>query len=421
MIPEALIDEVVELDPTGLPAGSVKIGSEVSYKLKCTPSKLSAKKIIRNKYLLPADPADAGLKSKIVIAPIETGLIKNCMADASLLATLVIEKYAYHMPVYRQMQRFAQAGVKLAHSTMLDWVAKAANLLNPLYDHIKSEIIGADYLMMDETTMKVLDKAKKGTTHRGYYWAVQSPEKKMVYFEYHPGRGQEIPKAILKDFKGYLQSDGYQVYQNLANENIELLCCMAHARRYFFESQKNDPLRAEYALEVFRSLYAIEQDIKDADPKDRLEARLKQSKPIWQAFGTWLTENIVHLNEKSAIYKAFAYTMARFKRLAIYMDCEKLNIDNNPTESSIRGIALGRKNFLFCGSHQAARRSAMLYSFMATCKLHQVNLMDWLTDVLGRISNTKADQLNQLLPQNWIKNRKVQKITPFRELIEIAF
>lgn len=342
------------------------------------------------------------------------------MADASLLATLVVEKYAFHMPVYRQMQRFEQAGVKLAHSTMLDWVARAANLLKPLYDHMKAEIISADYLMMDETTMKVLDRTKKGTTHRGYYWAVQSPRKKMAYFEYHPGRGQEIPKVILKDFKGYLQSDGYQVYQNLANSNIKLLCCMAHARRYFFEAKDNDPIKAEYALEVFRSLYDIEQRIKDVDPKVRLETRRNEAKPIWQAFGTWLSENIVQLNEKSAIYKAVAYTMARFKRLAVYMDHEKLNIDNNPIEASIRGIAMGRKSFLFCGSHQAAQRSAMLYSFIVTCKLHQVNLMDWLTDIIGRISTTQKDQLNQLLPQNWAKKQKIKIITPFREIVEIG-
>lgn len=364
---------------------------------------------------MPADPADKGLKSKIVISPLESNVIRNCMADASLLATLVVEKYAFHMPVYRQMQRFEQAGVKLAHSTMLDWVARAANLLKLLYDHMKAEIISADYLMMDETTMKVLDRTKKGTTHRGYYWAVQSPRKKMAYFEYHPGRGQQIPKVILKDFRGYLQSDGYQVYQNLANENIKLLCCMAHARRYFFESKNNDPARAEYALSVFRSLYSIEQKIKDADPTARLETRQNEAKPIWQAFGIWLSENIVHLNEKSAVYKAFAYTMSRFKRLSVYLDNEKLNIDNNPIESSIRGIALGRKNFLFCGSHQAAQRSAMLYSFIATCKLHQVNLMDWMTDIMGKISYTDQDQLNQLLPQNWAKYQKVQKITPFRE------
>src|SRR5690606_302291 len=139
VIPEILIDEVLELDPADLPQGSVKIGSEVTYKLKCTPARLSAKKIIRNKYLLPADPADKGLKSKIVISPLESNVIRNCMADASLLATLVVEKYAFHMPVYRQMQRFEQAGVKLAHSTMLDWVARAANLLKPLYDHIRTE------------------------------------------------------------------------------------------------------------------------------------------------------------------------------------------------------------------------------------------------------------------------------------------
>lgn len=193
-----------------------------------------------------------------------------------------------------------------------------------------------------------------------------------------------------------------------------------HARRYFFDAKNNAPLRAEYTFEVFRPLYAIEQKIKDVHPKDRQKARQNEAKPIWRDFGIWLSENIVQLNEKSAIYKAFAYTMARFKRLAVYMDSEKLNIDNNPIESSIRGIALGRKNFLFCGSHLAAQRSAMLYFFIATCKLHQINLMDWLTDILGRISNTTQDQLDQLLPHNWVKYQKIQEINPFRKIVEIG-
>lgn len=134
---------------------------------------------------------------------------------------------------------------------------------------------------------------------------------------------------------------------------------MAHARRYFFEAKNNDPLRAEHALKVFKSLYTIEQEVKEADPKDRLKARQERSKPIWQDFGKWLTENIVNLNEKSAIYKAFAYTMARFKRLGVYLDCEKLNY-------------------------------------------------------------TDQNQLDRLLPHNWLKNQNIQKITLFRELIDIA-
>jgi transposase len=410
VIPEHIVDEIQEIHPDVIPEGSKCTGSEVSYRLKCSPARLTAKKIIRYKYLLPTPAGDPGLTSKIIIAPLPDEVIRNCMADASLLATLIVEKYCDHLPVYRQMTRFDRTGIKLAHSTLLDWIAKTCNLLNPLYEKLKQQVLQSNYLMMDETTMKVMDKSKKGTTHRGYFWAAQAPPAKLVFFEYQPGRNQEVPQALLSNYKGYLQSDGYSCYETLAaNKNIKLLCCMAHARRYFLESEKNDPKRAAYALNVFGQLYDIECEIKDKTIQEREEARQKLSKPIWGHFGQWLEENAGMLNEKSAIHKAFAYTMKRYKRLAVYLENGILNIDNNPIESSIRGIALGRKNFLFCGSHDGAQRSAMLYSFMGTCKLQGINPMVWMVDVLKKINNQHADQIQDLLPHRW---KELQEIEP---------
>lgn len=404
VIPESLVDEIQEIHPDVIPEGSKCTGSEVSYRLKCSPARLTAKKIIRYKYLLPTPEGDPGLNSKIIIAPLPDEVIKNCMADASLLATLIVEKYCDHLPVYRQMTRFDRAGIKLAHSTLLDWIAKTCSLLQPLYECLKQEVLKSNYLMMDETTMKVMDKTKKGTTHRGYFWAAQAPPKNLVFFEYQPGRNQEVPQELLRDFKGYLQSDGYNCYETLAvNKDITLLCCMAHARRYFLEAEKNDPGRSAYALEVFGRLYDIEREIKDGTADERNNAREKLAKPIWTGFGYWLEENAGLLNEKSAIHKAFAYTMKRYKRLSVYMENELLNIDNNPIESSIRPIALGRRNFLFSGSHDGAQRSAMLYSFMGTCKLHGINPMVWMVDVLKKINNYPSAQIQELLPHKWKK------------------
>lgn len=407
VIPENLVDEVQEIHPENIPEGSKCTGSEISYRLKCNPARLSAKKIIRYKYLLPTPAGDPGLKSTFIIAALPTAVIKNCMADASLLATLIVEKYCDHLPVYRQMTRFERAGIKLAHSTLLDWIAKTCTLLQPLYESLKQEILKSNYLMMDETTMKVMDKNKQGTTHRGYFWAAQAPPAKLVYFEYHPGRNQEVPQLILAGYKGYLQSDGYCCYDTLSsNKDIKLLGCMAHSRRYFSEAEKNDPKRAAYALEIFGQLYDIEREIKDKTAEERQQARTEFSKPIWESFGRWLEDNAGQLNEKSAIYKAFAYTMKRFKRLSVYMEYEMLNIDNNPLESSIRPIALGRRNYLFSGSHDGAQRSAMLYSFMGTCKLHGINPMVWLEDVLKELSNNPMQPTHMFLPHNWKENQK---------------
>ena len=402
VIPESLVDEIQEIHPDNIPEGSKCIGSEVSYRLKGNPTRLSAKKIIRYKYLLPTLAGDPGLQNTIIIAPLPNGVIKNCMADASLLATLVVEKYCDHLPIHRQMVRFDRAGIKLAHSTLLDWTSKTCTLLQPLYESLKKLILQSNYLMMDETTMKVMDKNKKGTTHKGYYWAMQAPPLNLMLFEYHPGRGKEIPKSMIENFKGYFQSDGYSAYESLGNDkDIKLLCCAAHARRYFLEAEKNDPERSKYAMSVFGKLYDIEREIKNKTPEERQRIRQQQAAPIWNDFGVWLQENIGLLKEKSAIYKAFAYTMKRFKRLSVYMENPILNIDNNPIESSIRPIALGRRNYMFSGSHEGAQRSAMFYSFMGSCKLHHVNPMEWLVDVLEKINTHPHEQIHELLPHLW--------------------
>lgn len=162
-------------------------------------------------------------------------------------------------------------------------------------------------------------------------------------------------------------------------------------------------------MNVFGQLYDIEREIKDKTTKDRKEARQELSKPIWGHFGQWLEENAGMLNEKSAIHRAFSYTMKRYKRLSVYMENGALNIDNNPIEGSIRGIALGRKNFMFCGSHDGAQRSAMLYSFMGTCKLLGINPMVWMVDVLKKINKQPTDQIQDLLPHRW---KKMQENEP---------
>lgn len=161
MIPESIMDEIQEIHPDVIPEGSKCTGSEISYRLKCSPACLTAKKIIRYKYLLPTPASDPGLSSKIIIAPLPEEVIRNCMADATLLATLIIEKYCDHLAVYRQMTRFDRTGIKLAHSTLLDWIAKTCTLLNPLYKKLKQQVLQSNYLMIDETTMKVMDKNKR--------------------------------------------------------------------------------------------------------------------------------------------------------------------------------------------------------------------------------------------------------------------
>ena len=227
---------------------------------------------------------------------------------------------------------------------------------------------------------------------------------RLVIFDYREGRGREGPVEILKDFKGHLQVDGYRVYDYFKDKpDITVIHCMAHARRMFFEAQANDPERAAYAMEQIQKLYDIERRAKDQQLSmdEKLELRINESVPILESLGIWMKEQYLQTLPKSAIGKALGYSIERWQELIAYTTDGKLNIDNNPVENSIRPVAIGRKNYLFAGSHEAAQRSAMLYSFMGTCKLNGINPTMWLTDILKRIASHPINRVAELLPHNW--------------------
>ena len=387
-----------------LPAADItllkKIGEEITEELEYEPGKLFVNKIVRPKYA----KADG---EGIVIAPMIERPLPKAIAGPGLLAQVVIDKYTDHLPLHRQMERFKREGVNIAYSTLTDMVSGTCSLLLPLYEALKNRVLRCDYLHADETPVKVLDKDKKQQSHRGYFWVYHSSVEKLVFFDYQPGRGREGPQQMLQHFKGFLQTDGYSVYDFFKQkEDITVLHCMAHARRMFFEAQANDVARATYALEQFAALYAIERNIKQQQlqPEQALELRQQQSVPILQAFGKWMKEEYVKVLPKSTLGKALGYSIERWQELSIYATNGKLNIDNNPVENSIRPVAIGRKNYLFAGSHEAAQRSAMLYSLMGTCKLNGINPFIWLRETLRKIPAHPINKIEELLPQNFIIN-----------------
>jgi transposase len=210
------------------------------------------------------------------------------MAGEGLLAQVVIDKYVDHLPLYWQMQRFERTGVKLSYSTLTDWVSGTCVLITPLFNALKAEVLQSSYLHADETPIKVMDKDKKGETHRGYYWVYQNSIDKVVFFDYQEGRGREGPSGILENFSGFLQTDGYVAYNIFdKKEDIVLIHCMAHARRMFYEASGNDEARASYALQEIQKLYTIERICKEqplsfAEVK---EVRRLKSVPILNALG----------------------------------------------------------------------------------------------------------------------------------------
>ena len=397
VLPADLPRQVVIIEPQGDTTNLKKIGEEITEQLDITPTKFFVRRFVRPKY---AQPDGEG----VIIGKLPSQPIDKCIAGPGLLAQVIIDKYVDHLPLYRQEQRFGRVGITLAPSTLCNWKSGVCNLITPLYNAVVKEVLQTNYLHVDETPIKVLDQDKKGTTHRGYFWVYHNSHQKIVIFDYRKGRGQEGPSEILKAFKGHLQTDGYQVYDDFGKrEHITLLHCMAHARRKFSEAIENDKVRSEYVLQQMQQLYAIEQQARNSNMsfEEIYQLRQQQAVPILVHLGKWMKEAYVQVTPKSSIGKALAYSIERWETLSLYTSNGMLLIDNNPVENSIRPVAIGRKNYLFAGSHEAAQESAMIYSLLGTCKLHKINPWEWLKDILARLPDHPINRIKELLPQNW--------------------
>ena len=402
-LPDHLRREVILLKPEGDVSGLKRMGEDITEILDYIPAELFVRQYIRPKYAAPLPEGG----STVLTAALPGRLLEKCMAGEGLLAQMIVDKYLDHLPIHRQLQRYERMGVKIAQSTSNDWFRMVQNHLAALYEAHKRITLDTAYLGADETPIKVMDEDKKGTTHRGFYWVYHNPEQNLVLFDYRPGRGREGPDDILKDFQGYLQTDGYSAYEAFNRRpGITLLHCMAHARRKFYEALQNDPPRAEHALALFSQLYAIERRIKDEAHAGEAVVELRQQEaiPVLHALRTWMeTEYPAIVVKKSPIAQAMAYCLPRWEKLSIYTMDARLNIDNNLVENAIRPVAVGRKNYLFAGSHEAAQRAAMVYSLLATCKLHNINPYYWLRDVLEHLHLFNTRTIETLLPQNWKK------------------
>lgn len=394
------IEHIIE--PNEDISGLVKIGEEVTEELEYSPGKLFVNRYVRPKYVKPNKEGNAqDCVSRIIIAAMPDRVLPKCMAGPSLLAALIVAKFIDHLPLYRQSQMFRRLGIDLPDSTIGAWVAAVARLLQPLYQAHKRKTLGATYIQADETPIKVLESENPGSTHRGFHWVYQDPVERLVLFDYRQGRGREGPTEILKHFKGYLQTDGYGVYDQFGQrEHVTLIHCWAHVRRKFKECEDNDRARAHYALEHIQKLYAVEREIKEQQLSGEQITALRgqQSLPVIQALEKWMTETITQVLPKSLIAKAIGYTLPRMEALKVYLFDARLQIDNNLTENAIRPVALGRKNYLFAGSHSTAQHAAIFYSLFATCKAKDINPGTWLTETLTKINSHPINRIEELLP-----------------------
>ena len=401
------IEETV-IDPEGINLDDyVCIGSEQTNKLAFKPAEFYIKRTTRRKFALKnhlqlANEEEKG-RSTVVIAPLPESPLHKSMADTSLLTEIIIQKYLYHIPFHRQLARFTDLGVRISSSTMGDWFSQSCELLKPLYDLLRQRVLSSSYIQVDESTIPVIDNEKKRAV-KGYLWVVRNPANGEVFFHYDRGsRSEKTAMMLLYDFKGAIQSDGYQVYKRFETLDGKLMLgCWAHARRKFDEAlQENKKLATEALLQI-QSLYAIERDADEmnASPEQRKELRCKRAYPILVAFERWLYDNYNSLLPQSRTAKAIAYTYSLFPKLSRYHLDGRYKIDNNLVENAIRPLAIGRKNYLFCGNAEAATRAAVVYSLIGSCKAAGVNPTEWLQDVLLKIHTYTRNNRNleELLP-----------------------
>jgi transposase len=402
-LPAHLPVEEIEIYPQGDLSQMVCIGKEITEELECEPAKFYIKRYIRYKYA-------AKDKSSVAIAELPERVIDKGIAGPSLLAMILTAKYIDHLPLYRQKQIFARENIQIPSSTIEGWTRQALEKLEPLYEQLVFDTKAQGYLQVDETVIKVLDSDKKGAAHQGYYWVYHAPLEGTVLFDYSPTRGGIAAVPMLGNFKGYLQTDGYAVYEKYGKKKeVTHLACWAHARREFEKALDNDKARAEKALLMIQKLYAIERKAKRENLSAELvkELRLDESLPVINELGKWIFEEIKSTLPKSQIGKAMAYAYARWDALSAYLYDGNLLIDNNLVENAIRPVALGRKNYLFAGSHEAAQRAAMIYSFFAICKKHDVNPFEWLMNTLQNIMSINHKNLKDLYPQNFKKSTEL--------------
>lgn len=385
-----------------------RMGKVITEQLECEPAKLYVIEHIRYKYSCQQ------CKQNIVTADLPRQPIDKGLAGSGLLTEVVLNKYQYHLPLHRQEQRFSNLGIALPRSTLCDWVKQIGIMLKPIVELMKTDaLISSKRIFSDDTTCPVLAKDK---THTGRLWVYiggGTDEPNCVIYDYTKNRSQTAPQKFLKGYQGYLQADAYKGYDILYKDgSIVEVACLAHCRRYFMDIVKsvkkknindteNYTSLADIAVNYIGELYDVERKIKGLPPLHRKYYRRIYSKPISKRFYRWLKRNQAKVLPKSPIGKAIAYSLNHWHAFNNYRRDGILKIDNNTSERAMKSVVLGRKNYMFAGSHDGAATAAVIYSIIETCKLNHINTFTYLRDVLTRLPSTLIKDLVQLLPYNW--------------------
>lgn len=385
----------------------VEIGTEETSRIERIPSKVYVVKTIRHKVISKSDidnkyPEDR----KILIPVLPLVPVSKCIAGSSVLTDIIVGKFVYHLPFYRLIQQYKECGIVISDSTMGGWYEAAVEKLKLIYDLLRRRILSSEYIQIDESVIPVIDN-EKHKARKGYEWCVRDAITGDVMFWYDRGsRGYNVAGELLGGYRGMVQSDGYEAYDQFeGKEGITMYGCWAHARRKFADALDEDNTLSTEGICYIRKLYKVESDADEAGltPDERKEHRLKESYPVLQTFEKWLEDTYSKVLPKSRMGRAISYTYSLLPRLSRYVNDGRVHIDNNLIENAIRPLAIGRKNYLFCGNDASAYRAAIVYSLIGTCKSAGIDPRLWMEDVLRKIPYYQQEgrNLEDLLPRAW--------------------
>jgi transposase len=388
-----------------------EIGEETSRRLDVIPAQFRVVVTHRPKYACRA------CEQAVVQAPAAERLIKGGLPTEAMVAHVLVGKYAWHLPLYRQAQMLRAQGIEIDRAVLAFWVGYAAAELRPVYLRLRELILTSSKIAVDETVVPVLDPGR-GRTKKGYFWAIARDDRAWagsdppaVAYSYAPGRGAVHGLKLLDRYYGIVQCDGYGAYKTIADKRrsdaITLAFCWAHLRRAFYDIAKGgDAPIASEALERIAALYVIEKAIRGRSADERCAVRQERSRPLVAALRSWLEQQLARVSRKAKIADAIRYGLNHWDGLTRFLNDGRIELDTNIVERSIRPVVLNRKNALFAGHDEGAENWACIASLIETCKLHGVDPQAYLTDVLTKLVNLwPASRVDELMPWAWVEHR----------------
>jgi transposase len=419
--------EVIDLSPekkfdphSGLPL--VFIGYDETRRLAEQPAQLYVRVIRRAKYARPGGGGDGGLPGVLMPPLPDDNPIERCKADTSVLANIITEKYLDHGTLYRIQERYWRTGrVWLPRSTLCGWVGGCAEALEPIYREMIRRIMESGLTGLDDTSIKMLEPGL-GKTWTARLWAYVGllPQAAFIVYDFRPTREKEGPLEFYpQTYRGYVQGDAYSGHDQLMKRpGIIEAGCWDHARRYFVEASATEPAQAAQVLACIRLLYRVERELAEASPEQKLVMRQEKSRPVLAELKGWLEEHRGAFLPKSPMTAAIGYTLNQWTALNVYTEDGRLPISNIAAEQAMRGVAIGRKNWLFAGSPEGGRWAAILYSLTMTCRKLGINARLYLEDVLRRINTHPQRDIGQLLPDGWKAEQEADGVVVTHRLPE---